>query len=81
MLLGCLTQRAGKEIQWDAANMKAENWPQGDVFIKRKCRTGWEVQLFREIGMSNFPFRLSSQPRATDGKLVGNTVSVMSSTD
>jgi hypothetical protein len=43
MLLGCLTQRAGKKIEWDAANMRTLNWPQGDEFIKREYRKGWEV--------------------------------------
>jgi hypothetical protein len=43
MLLGCLAQRAGKKIEWDAANMRAKNWSDGDVFIKREYRKGWEV--------------------------------------
>ena len=43
MLLGCLAQRAGKKIEWDAANMEAKNWPEGDAFIKREYRKGWEV--------------------------------------
>ena len=43
MLLGCLTQRAGKKIEWDAADMRAKNWSQGDVFITREYRKGWEV--------------------------------------
>jgi predicted dehydrogenase len=43
MLVGCLAQRAGKKIEWDAANMRAKNWPEGDVFIKREYRKGWEL--------------------------------------
>ncbi len=43
MLLGCLAQRAGKKIAWDAAAMRASNWPQGDAFIRREYRKGWEI--------------------------------------
>lgn len=43
MLLGCLAQRAGKKIEWDAANMRATNSPELDVFIKREYRKGWEI--------------------------------------
>ena len=43
MLVGCLAQRAGKKIEWDAANMRATNWSEGDAFIKREYRKGWEL--------------------------------------
>ncbi|MBN2473148.1 MAG: Gfo/Idh/MocA family oxidoreductase [Pirellulales bacterium] len=43
MLLGCLAQRAGRKIEWDALNMRATNWPPGDVFIRREYRKGWEL--------------------------------------
>jgi len=43
MLVGCLAQRAGKKVEWDAANMRATNWSEGDAFIKREYRKGWEL--------------------------------------
>ena len=43
MLLGCLAQRVGKKIEWDAANMKAKNCPEADKFIKRDYRKGWQI--------------------------------------
>jgi len=43
MLLGCLAQRAGKKIAWDAAAMRASNWPEGDAFIRREYRKGWGI--------------------------------------
>jgi predicted dehydrogenase len=43
MLLGCLAQRVGKKIDWDAANMKAKNCPEADAFIRREYRKGWEI--------------------------------------
>jgi hypothetical protein len=42
-LLGNVALRVGKKIKWDAANMKATNAPEADVFIKESCRKGWEV--------------------------------------
>lgn len=43
MLVGCLAQRAGKKIEWDAENMRATNWPEGDAFIRREYRKGWQL--------------------------------------
>ena len=43
MLLGCLAQRIGKKIEWDAANMKAKGCPEADKFINREYRKGWEI--------------------------------------
>jgi predicted dehydrogenase len=43
MLLGCLAQRVGKKIDWDAAKMKARNCPEADGFIQREYRKRWEV--------------------------------------
>ncbi|GAG23252.1 unnamed protein product [marine sediment metagenome] len=43
MLLGCLAQRVGKKIEWDAANMRATGCPEADKFIRREYRKGWEI--------------------------------------
>ena len=43
MLLGCLAQRVGKKIEWDAEKMRASNCPEADEFIKRDYRKGWEI--------------------------------------
>lgn len=43
MLLGCLGQRVGKKIEWDAANMRATGCPEADKFIRREYRKGWEI--------------------------------------
>lgn len=43
MLLGCLAQRLGKTVQWDAARMRAEGCPEADRFIRRDYRKGWEI--------------------------------------
>ena len=43
MLLGCLAQRVGKRIEWDAAAMKATNCPEAAAFIKRDYRKGWQI--------------------------------------
>ena len=43
MLLGCLTQRIGRKIQWDAAAMQAKNCPEANRLIRRTYRKGWEI--------------------------------------
>ena len=43
LLLGILSLRTGKRINWDAANMKARNLPDADAIIKDSYRKGWEV--------------------------------------
>jgi len=43
LLLGILSLRTGKRINWDAANMKAGNLPDADAIIKESYRKGWEV--------------------------------------
>ena len=43
VLLGVLALRTGREIDWDAANMKAIGFPEADAFIKEKYRPGWEI--------------------------------------
>jgi len=43
MLLGCLTQRVGKKIEWNAKKMEARNCPEAEPFIQRQYRKGWEL--------------------------------------
>ena len=45
MLLGNVALRAGKQIKWDAANMKATNVPAADRFLKDTYRAGWELPV------------------------------------
>ena len=42
VLLGCLAQRSGKTIEWDAENMKVKGQPEFDEWIKEPVRKGWE---------------------------------------
>ncbi|WP_397382934.1 hypothetical protein [Prosthecobacter sp.] len=42
-LLGVLSLRAQKPIEWDAAAMKAKGLPAADAFIKEQYRKGWEI--------------------------------------
>jgi hypothetical protein len=41
--LGNVAYRAGKKLEWDAANMKATNAPEAAPFIKRDYRAGWTL--------------------------------------
>jgi predicted dehydrogenase len=43
VLLGNLTLRVGKKIEWDAKNMRAKNAPEADEFIRKTYRAGWTV--------------------------------------
>ncbi|HEX7653141.1 MAG TPA: Gfo/Idh/MocA family oxidoreductase [Verrucomicrobiae bacterium] len=43
MLLGCVSLRVGKKIEWDGPNMKALNCPEAAPFIKRENRAGWKL--------------------------------------
>jgi hypothetical protein len=43
MLLGCVSLRAGKKIEWDGPNMTATNAPEAAQFIKRQNRDGWTL--------------------------------------
>jgi predicted dehydrogenase len=43
VLLGTVAYRAGKSIEWDAANLKVTNAPAADQFIRRAYRKGWEI--------------------------------------
>ena len=39
--LGNVAYRAGKKLEWDAANLRARNAPEADPFLKREYRRGW----------------------------------------
>jgi len=41
MLLGCVSLRVGKKIEWDGPNMTAINCPEAAPYIKRENRPGW----------------------------------------
>ena len=41
MLLGCVSLRAGKKIEWDGPKMRATNCPEAAQYVKRENRTGW----------------------------------------
>jgi len=43
MLLGCVSLRAGKKLDWDGPNMKATNCPAAAQFVKRENRAGWKL--------------------------------------
>jgi Oxidoreductase family, NAD-binding Rossmann fold/Oxidoreductase family, C-terminal alpha/beta domain len=43
MLLGCVSLRVGKKIEWDGPNMVATNCPEAAQFIKRENRAGWAL--------------------------------------
>jgi predicted dehydrogenase len=43
MLLGCVSLRVGKKIEWDGKHMKAKNAPEAARFIKRENRPGWKL--------------------------------------
>ena len=42
-LLGNVAFRAGKKLEWDAANLKAKNCPEADQFIQHIYRKGWSI--------------------------------------
>lgn len=43
VLLGNVAYRTGKELDWDAKNLKAPNCPEADKYITKEYRKGWEV--------------------------------------
>ena len=43
VLLGTVAYRAGKRLEWDAANLKVTNAPQADQYVRRGYRKGWEI--------------------------------------
>ena len=43
MLLGCVSLRVGKKLEWDGPNMSATNCPEAAPYIKRENRAGWKL--------------------------------------
>src|SRR5262245_5693880 len=43
MLLGCVSLRVGKKLEWDGPSMRARNAPEAAQFIKRSNRAGWAM--------------------------------------
>jgi predicted dehydrogenase len=43
VLLGTVAYRAGKAIEWDAANLRVTNSPEAQQLIRREYRKGWEI--------------------------------------
>lgn len=43
MLLGCVSLRCGKKIEWDGPRMVATNAPEAAPFIQRTDRAGWKL--------------------------------------
>jgi predicted dehydrogenase len=45
VLLGCLSTRFPQTtLEWDAANLKVTNVAEANAFVRRKYRSGWEVE-------------------------------------
>ena len=43
VLLGTVAYRAGKKIEWDAANLKVTNSPEAQQFVHKEYRKGWTL--------------------------------------
>ena len=43
ILLGCVSLRVGRKIDWDGPNMVATNAPEAAYYIRRQYREGWSV--------------------------------------
>jgi predicted dehydrogenase len=43
ILLGCVSLRTGKKLEWDGQKMAAKNAPEAAHFIRRENRKGWTV--------------------------------------
>jgi predicted dehydrogenase len=43
VMLGVVSYRTGKPLEWDAKTLKAKGVPEADSFIKKTYRKGWEV--------------------------------------
>jgi len=41
VLLGCLAQRVGRRIEWDAEKLKVTNVPEANQHVHREYRKGW----------------------------------------
>ena len=44
VLLGNVSYRTGKQLDWDGATLKATNCPEADQYIRKQYRAGWEVE-------------------------------------
>jgi hypothetical protein len=42
-VLGILSLRTGRRIQWDSPAMKAKGFPGADAIIQEPRRPGWEI--------------------------------------
>jgi predicted dehydrogenase len=42
-LLGAVSYRTGRKLEWDPVNLKAANCPEADVLIHRPYRQGWTL--------------------------------------
>ena len=45
MLLGVVALKAGKKIEYDAANMRVTNVPAANQYLSREPRAGWTNSL------------------------------------
>jgi predicted dehydrogenase len=43
VLLGTVAYRVGKRLEWDAAGLRAVNYPAADRYIRRPYRNGWTL--------------------------------------
>jgi len=43
VLLGNVSYRVGKALEWDASTLKATNCPEADRYVRKEYRSGWEV--------------------------------------
>ncbi|MDB4614474.1 gfo/Idh/MocA family oxidoreductase, partial [bacterium] len=48
VLLGNVAYRSGKEVVWDAANLKCVGNPEAQKLISKEYRSGWEVTPLKE---------------------------------
>ena len=45
VLLGNVSYRVGKPLEWDAKNLRATNAPEAMKFLRRDYRKGWELNV------------------------------------
>jgi hypothetical protein len=45
VLLGNVSYRVGKPLEWDAKNLRATNAPEAMNFLRRAYRKGWELNV------------------------------------
>jgi hypothetical protein len=43
LLLGNLSVRTGKRIEWDAKNLKVKNLPEANEYVDPPYRKGWKI--------------------------------------